>query len=29
LSCSSRAVAGDLPEDSLWRTISKILTFIR
>src|SRR5947207_9055733 len=28
LSCSSRAVAGDLPEGNLWRTTSKIFTFI-
>ena len=28
LSCSYRAVAGDLPEGSLWRTTSNIFAFI-
>src|ERR1700690_1224217 len=28
LSCSSKAVAGDLPEGSLWRTTSNIFAFI-
>ena len=29
LSCSSRAVAGDLPEGTLWSTTSKIFAFKR
>src|SRR5208337_3664520 len=28
LSCSSKAVAGDLPEGSLWRTTSNVFAFI-
>ena len=28
LSCSSRAVAGDLPEGSLWRMTSNIFAFM-